>query len=127
VAKEQKPQRKKSKKSKTSKTSNTTKKTRKAQTPARWATAGRVAEIESVAAMAAEATCLEMPAAVALVKGCVGGTLPALDTKLGDLFPDPDARSQFCQCVADGSGVSRARIPCGEGTTVGEVIDAIAC
>jgi hypothetical protein len=68
-----------------------------------------------------------MPAAVALVKGCLGGTLPGLGTKLGDIFPDPDARSQFCQCVADGAGVSRAQIPCSEGTTVGEVIDAIAC
>lgn len=80
-----------------------------------------------VVADAAESTCLEMPAAVALVRGCLGGTLPGLDTRLGDRFPDPDERSQFCQCVADGAGVSRAQIPCGEGTKVGEVIGAIAC
>jgi len=90
-------------------------------------TTRRTAQIARAAAKAADATCLEMPAAVALVKGCLGGTLPDLGTKLGDLRPDPDARSQFCQCVADGAGVSRGQIPCGEGTTVGEVIDAIAC
>ena len=85
----------------------------------------RTAHIARVAAAAAE--CLEMPAAVALVKGCLGGTLVGLDTKLGDLFPDPDARNQFCQCVATGAGVSRAKIPCAPTNTVGEVIDAIAC
>jgi hypothetical protein len=90
-------------------------------------TTRRIAQIARAAAKAADATCLEMPAAVALVKGCLGGILPDLGTRLGDLRPDPDARSQFCQCVADGAGVSRGRIPCGEGTTVGEVIDAIAC
>lgn len=87
----------------------------------------RAARIRRAAAKAAEATCLEMPAAIALVKGCLGGTLPALGTRLGDLRPDPDARAQFCQCVADGAGVSRAGIPCGEGTTIGEVIDVVAC
>jgi hypothetical protein len=90
-------------------------------------TTRRTAQIARAAAKAEDATCLEMPAAVALVKGCLGGTLPDLGTKLGDLRPDPDARSQFCQCVADGAGVSRGQIPCGEGTTVGEVIDAVAC
>ena len=80
-----------------------------------------------MAAMVADATCLELPAAIGLVKGCLGGTLPSLGTKLGDLRPDPDARAQFCQCVADGAGVSRAQIPSSEGTTLGEVIDAVAC
>jgi hypothetical protein len=75
----------------------------------------------------AVAECLEMPEAIALVKGCLGGNLPSLDTTLGDLFPDPAARSQFCQCVASGAGVDRSRIPCSAGTTLREVIDAIAC
>jgi hypothetical protein len=102
---------------------------RRAEGPARerGLSPRRAARIARVAAKVADATCLEMPAAVALVKGCLGGTLPDLGTELGDIFPDPDARSQFCQCVADGAGVSRAQIPCNEGTTVGEVIDAIAC
>ena len=100
---------------------------RRAVKPDTGLTTRRIAQIARAAAKTAEATCLEMPAAVALVRGCLGGTLPDLGTKLGDLRPDPNARSQFCQCVADGAGVSRGQIPCGEGTTVGEVIDAIAC
>lgn len=95
--------------------------------PERRLTLARTRLIARIAKQAATDTCLEMPAAVALVKGCLGGVLPGLDTKLGDLFPDPDARAQFCQCVADGAGVSRAQIPCSEGTTVGEAINAIAC
>jgi hypothetical protein len=85
----------------------------------------RIAHMLLVAARTAE--CLEMPTAVALVKGCLGGRLFPLNTTLRDIFPDPDARNQFCQCVADGAAVARSAIPCSEGTTLAEVIDAIAC
>jgi hypothetical protein len=70
--------------------------------------------------------CLELPDAEAVVMGCAGGDYD-IDTPLGDLFPSPTRREQFCQCVADDAGVRRPRIPCGGSTTLGAVISAIAC
>ena len=70
--------------------------------------------------------CVELPVAQQVVMSCAGGDFD-VDTKLGDLFPAPRRREQFCQCVADDSGVPRTRIPCSAGTTLGVVIVAIAC
>ena len=70
--------------------------------------------------------CVELPVAQQIVMSCAGGDFD-VDTKLGDLFPARMRREQFCQCVADDSGVPRTRIPCSGGTTLGGVIEAIAC
>lgn len=70
--------------------------------------------------------CLELPDAEAVVMGCAGGDYD-IDTRLGDLFPSPMRREQFCQCVADDAGVPRPLIPGGGSTTLGAVISAIAC
>ena len=70
--------------------------------------------------------CVDLPDAENIVFNCAGGPID-IDTKLGDLFPLPDRREQFCQCVADNAEVPRPRIPCGAGTRLRDVIQAIAC
>lgn len=75
-----------------------------------------------------EKPCLPLPDAVTLVRSCskAPDDLP-LSTPLGQLFPSPTARNSFCQCVADGVPIDRTQIPCGAGTTLQDVVDAIAC
>jgi hypothetical protein len=72
--------------------------------------------------------CLPLPQAVSLVRSCSGTDdgLP-LSTPLGQIFPSPGGRASFCQCVADGVPTDRSDIPCGAGTTLQDVVDAIAC
>ncbi|MDP8979756.1 MAG: hypothetical protein M3O35_04090 [Acidobacteriota bacterium] len=77
--------------------------------------------------MSEAADCLEPPDAIDVVEGCVGETGLDLETKLKDLFPSQEKRGQFCQCVADSSGVNRGKIPCGGDTTLKDVVDAISC
>lgn len=70
--------------------------------------------------------CLPRPQAVLLVRSCGTDDFP-LSTRLGDLFPDPNRRLQFCQCVANGVPIDRSEIPCTAGTTLQQVVDAISC
>jgi hypothetical protein len=50
-----------------------------------------------------------------------------VETKLEDLFPDPEAREQFCQRVAEASGVPRPNVPCAGSNTLQDVIIGISC
>jgi hypothetical protein len=68
--------------------------------------------------------CLDPPEALVAIRACLGGILPDLETPLGHLFPSPERRRQFCRCV--GKSVS-APVPCGAGTTLQEIFDAISC
>lgn len=81
---------------------------------------------ESIVAEAPAKPCLPRPQAVALVRSCGSGDF-ALSTPLGNIFPDPNQRLQFCQCVADGVPIDRSEIPCSAGTTLQQVVDAISC
>jgi hypothetical protein len=68
--------------------------------------------------------CLDPPEALVVIRACLGGILPGLETPLGQLFPSPERRKQFCRSV--GKSVS-APVPCGAGTTLQEIFDAISC
>ena len=68
--------------------------------------------------------CLDPPEALDVIRACLGGILPALDTPLGHLFPSPERRKQFCRCVGKSAGAS---FPCEAGTTLQEIFDAISC
>jgi hypothetical protein len=81
---------------------------------------------ESIVAEAPAKPCLPRPQAVVLVRSC-GTDDFALSTPLGNIFPDPSQRLQFCQCVADGVPIDRSEIPCSAGTTLQQVVDAISC
>jgi hypothetical protein len=81
---------------------------------------------ESIVAEAPAKPCLPRPQAVVLVRSC-GTDDFALSTPLGNIFPDPNQRLQFCQCVADGVPIDRSEIPCGATTTLQQVVDAISC
>jgi hypothetical protein len=69
---------------------------------------------------------LPRPQAVVLVRSC-GTDNFALNTPLGTIFPDPNGRLRFCQCVADGVPIDRSEIPCTAGTTLQQVVDVISC
>jgi hypothetical protein len=72
--------------------------------------------------------CLDLPAAIALVRSCSKASpdLP-LSTQLGQLFTSPTQRNSFCQCVADGVPIDRSQIPSGATNSLQDVVDAIAC
>ena len=77
---------------------------------------------------AGQGNCLPVPEAIALVVSCAsaGPDIP-LSTTLGNLFPSPNRRNQFCQCVADGVPTQRSKVPCGANNTLQDVVDAIKC
>lgn len=81
---------------------------------------------ESIVAEAPAKPCLPRPQAVVLVRSC-GTDDFALSTPLGNIFPDPNQRLQFCQCVADGVPIDKSEVPCGATTTLQQVVDAISC
>jgi hypothetical protein len=93
--------------------------------PARKKPRPRRALKARVTAAAAE-PCVDRPEAEDTVFGCAGGDID-VETKLGDLFPNPTEREKFCRCVANRSGVPRRAIPCSSGTTIEAVIEAITC
>jgi hypothetical protein len=72
--------------------------------------------------------CLQLPAAVQLVRSCSNAdpSLP-LSTPLNQIFPSPTERNSFCQCVANGVPIDRSAIPCGATNTLQDVVDAITC
>jgi hypothetical protein len=88
-------------------------------------------ELDAVPRLALEAAakpCLPLPEAVTLVRACskAPADLP-LSTPLGQLFPTSTTRNSFCQCVANGVPIDRTEVPCGAGTTLQDVVDAITC
>ena len=82
---------------------------------------------------ATAAGCLDQETAADLVYSCTGlkGEVSP-GTTLGSLFPSDVERRGFCGCVYTkarkaGSTVRPGDIPCSPSTTIGEVIDSIAC
>jgi hypothetical protein len=100
-----------------------TKKAAKPKAPTKFPAAEAVA-----LAVAPAPPCLPLPDAVLLVRSCskVPDDLP-LNTALGQIFASATARNSFCQCVADGVPIDRAKIRCGAGNTLQDVVDDIAC
>ena len=73
--------------------------------------------------------CLPAETATGIVFACLGKPV-ALNQTLGQLFPNDNARAAFCRCVstsAHNHGVDKPSVPCKKDTTVGEVIQGIAC
>ena len=78
---------------------------------------------------ATPAGCLDMEDAAQLVESCIGGAPLELSTPLGDVFESDPARRLFCDRVKDAvgaAGCTRA-FPCTPDTTLGEIVDALAC
>lgn len=75
------------------------------------------------------APCLPLQTATGIVFSCLGKAV-ALHVTLGQLYPNDNARGAFCRCVfmsARHSGIEKPVIPCVKTTTVGAVIQSIAC
>jgi len=75
------------------------------------------------------APCLPATTATGIVFSCAGGPI-ALNQTLGQIFPNDNARSAFCNCVttaATAAGHANPVVPCGKTKTVGEVIQSISC
>lgn len=68
--------------------------------------------------------CLGAEEALDVIRTCLGGILPDLETPLRDLFPSADRRKQFCRCVGNAVAASFA---CEAGTTLQDIFDAISC
>jgi hypothetical protein len=81
---------------------------------------------------AAAAGCLDQAVATRLVFSCTGvGAVPP-GTRLGQLFASPVQRQGFCGCVFNkarmaGSAITPGEVPCQPSTTIGDVIDSLAC
>jgi len=91
-------------------------------------TRGLHSALTSFGAAAPAKPCLQLPAAVQLVRSCskADPDLP-LSTPLNQVLPSQAQRTSFCQCVADGVPIDRSEIPCGATNTLQDVVDAITC
>lgn len=72
------------------------------------------------------ANCVPASKAGPLVMGCAGQDFN-VQTTLGQAFPSPVKREQFCRCVSDRSGVGGHLIPCSPDNTFLDVIVSISC
>ena len=72
--------------------------------------------------------CMSRSDAEDVVFGCVGKDVK-VDTKLGDLFPNPEIRRNFCGCVVKAAKAKEVDVdvPCNPSTTIEDVIEALTC
>jgi len=71
---------------------------------------------------------MSAPDAETIVFGCAGNVLSS-DAKLGDAFPNPEIRRNFCGCVVKEAKKKDVEVdvPCDPNTTIQDVINSLAC